>query len=83
AGVVPGLLLGVILMVVIYILARVKKLPAQPRASFREWLADARRAGWGLLLLVIILGGLYPRLFTPPAAEAVAGGWTPFVPLCG
>ncbi len=30
AGVVPGLLLGVILMVVIYIVARVKKLPAQP-----------------------------------------------------
>ena len=45
AGVVPGLLLGVILMVVIYIVARVK-LPAQPRASFREWLAAARRAGW-------------------------------------
>ena len=65
AGVVPGLLLGVILMVVIYIVARVK-LPAQPRASFREWLAAARRAGWGLLLLVIILGGIYSGLFTPP-----------------
>ena len=36
------------------------------RASFREWLAAARRAGWGLLLLVIILGGIYSGLFTPP-----------------
>ena len=71
AGVVPGLLLGVILMVVIYIVARVKKLPAQPRASFREWLAAARRAGWGLLLLVI----------TPTEAAAVAAVYSAFVAL--
>ncbi len=81
AGVVPGLLLGVILMVVIYIVARVKKLPAQPRASFREWLAAARRAGWGLLLLVIILGGIYSGLFTPTEAAAVAAVYSAFVAL--
>ncbi len=80
AGVVPGLLLGVILMVVIYIVARVK-LPAQPRASFREWLAAARRAGWGLLLLVIILGGIYSGLFTPTEAAAVAAVYSAFVAL--
>jgi len=56
AGVIPGLLLGLMLMVAIYIVARIKKLPAQPRATFREWLTCARRAFWGLLLLVIILG---------------------------
>lgn len=47
AGVVPGILLGVFLMVTIYIVARIKKLPAQPRASFAEWLSTARRAFWG------------------------------------
>lgn len=56
AGVIPGLLLGLMLMVAIYIVARIKKLPAQPRATFREWLTFACRAFWGLLLLVIILG---------------------------
>ena len=66
AGVVPGILLGVFLMITIYIVARIKKLPAQPRASFAEWLSTARRAFWGLLLLVIILGGIYSGMFTPP-----------------
>lgn len=72
AGVVPGLLLGVILMVVIYILARIKNMPAMPRASFKEILRTGREAIWGLLLIVIILGGIYSGLFTPTEAAAVA-----------
>ncbi|PJG85542.1 C4-dicarboxylate TRAP transporter large permease protein DctM [Conservatibacter flavescens] len=72
AGVVPGLLLGTALMVAIYIIARIKKLPAQPRASVKEWFAAARKAIWGLLLMVIILGGIYSGIFTPTEAAAVA-----------
>ncbi len=81
AGVVPGLLLGLILMVVIYIVARVKKLPAMPRVSLREWLASARKALWGLLLMVIILGGIYSGAFTPTEAAAVAAVYSAFVAL--
>ena len=81
AGVIPGILLGVILMVVIYIVARIKKLPAQPRASLREWLSTARRAFWGLLLLVIILGGIYSGMFTPTEAAAVAAVYSAFIAL--
>ena len=71
AGVIPGLLLGLMLMVAIYIVARIKKLPAQPRATLREWLSCARRAFWGLQLLVIILGGIYSGMFTPTETAAV------------
>ncbi|WP_121280256.1 C4-dicarboxylate TRAP transporter large permease protein DctM [Pseudomonas aeruginosa] len=81
AGVVPGLLLGLILMVVIYIVARVKKLPAMPRVSLREWIASARKALWGLLLMVIILGGIYSGAFTPTEAAAVAAVYSAFVAL--
>ncbi|WP_426114230.1 C4-dicarboxylate TRAP transporter large permease protein DctM [Pseudomonas sp. DSP3-2-2] len=81
AGVIPGILLGVILMVVIYIVARVKKLPAQPRVTFRQWLHTAQRAFWGLLLLVIILGGIYSGMFTPTEAAAVAAVYSAFVAL--
>lgn len=81
AGVVPGLLLGLLLMVAIYIVARVKKLPAQPRATFGQWLSAARRAFWGLLLLVIILGGIYSGMFTPTEAAAVAAVYSAFVAL--
>ena len=81
AGVVPGILLGVFLMITIYIVARIKKLPAQPRASFSEWLGTARRAFWGLLLLVIILGGIYSGMFTPTEAAAVAAVYSAFIAL--
>ncbi|MDO7904661.1 C4-dicarboxylate TRAP transporter large permease protein DctM [Pseudomonas sp. K1(2024)] len=81
AGVVPGILLGLFLMVTIYIVARIKKLPAQPRVSFAEWLRTARRAFWGLLLLVIILGGIYSGMFTPTEAAAVAAVYSAFIAL--
>jgi C4-dicarboxylate transporter, DctM subunit len=81
AGVVPGLLLGVALMVAIYIVARKMNLPAMPRASFREFLTAARKAVWGLLLMVIILGGIYTGMFTPTEAAAVAAVYAGFVAL--
>lgn len=81
AGVVPGVLLGVSLMVVIYIIAVKKNLPAMPRVSFKEWLAAARKAIWGLLLIFIILGGIYSGMFTPTEAAAVAAVYSAFVAL--
>ncbi len=79
AGVVPGVLLGVVLMAAIYIIAVKKKLPALPRATFREWLSAARKAVWGLLLMVVILGGIYSGMFTPTEAAAVAAIYSAFV----
>jgi C4-dicarboxylate transporter DctM subunit len=81
AGVVPGLLLGLILMVAIYIVARKMNLPAMPRATFRQLLGTAREAVWGLLLMVIILGGIYSGMFTPTEAAAVAAIYAGFVAL--
>ena len=81
AGVVPGLLLGVALMVAIYIVARKMNLPAMPRATFREFITAARKAIWGLLLMVIILGGIYTGMFTPTEAAAVAAVYAGFVAL--
>jgi len=76
---VPGVLLGVVLMAAIYIIAVKKKLPALPRATFREWLSAARKAVWGLLLMVVILGGIYSGMFTPTEAAAVAAIYSAFV----
>jgi C4-dicarboxylate transporter, DctM subunit len=72
AGVIPGLIAGLMLMIGIYITARVKGLPSQPWAGWGEVFASARDAGWGLLLIVIILGGIYGGIFTPTEAAAVA-----------
>ena len=72
AGVIPGLMAGGMLMIGIYIVARWKNLPAQPWAGFREIVASAKDAIWGLMLIIIILGGIYGGIFTPTEAAAVA-----------
>ena len=71
-GVIPGLMAGGMLMIGIYIVARYKNLPAEPWAGWGEIFASAREAIWGLMLIVIILGGIYGGIFTPTEAAAVA-----------
>jgi C4-dicarboxylate transporter DctM subunit len=71
-GVIPGLLAGGMLMLAIYIVARYKNLPAQPWAGWGEVITSFRDAIWGLMLIVIILGGIYGGIFTPTEAAAVA-----------
>ncbi len=72
AGVVPGIALGLLLMIAIYIVARIKNYPRQPRASFKEVCAAGRDSIWGLALIFIILGGIYGGIFTPTEAAAVS-----------
>ncbi|ETF02645.1 C4-dicarboxylate ABC transporter permease [Advenella kashmirensis W13003] len=72
AGVIPGIALGLLLMIAIYIVAKIKNYPRQPRASMREVLAAGRDSIWGLALIFIILGGIYGGVFTPTEAAAVA-----------
>lgn len=72
AGVFPGLLAGFMLMFGIFVWAKVKGLPSQPFAGFREILSAGKDAFWGLFLIIIILGGIYGGIFTPTEAAAVA-----------
>ncbi|MBG6072028.1 MULTISPECIES: TRAP transporter large permease [unclassified Polaromonas] len=79
AGVIPGITLGLMLMVAIYIRARMLDLPRQPRASTGEIFKAGRDSMWGLLLIVIILGGIYGGIFTPTEAAAVAAVYAFFI----
>ncbi len=72
AGVIPGLMAGLMLMVTIYVMAKVKNLPKGEWLGWGEILQSGREAGWGLFLIVIILGGIYGGIFTPTEAAAVA-----------
>ncbi|MEQ8823422.1 MAG: TRAP transporter large permease [Filomicrobium sp.] len=79
AGVIPGLVAGLMLMIAIYIAAKIYNLPSQPRASWRKWAGSAADAGWGLFLIIIILGGIYGGIFTPTEAAAVAAVYAFFI----
>ena len=81
AGVIPGLLAGLFLMIGIYIVARFKGLPAQEWKGWGEIGKTALEASWGLMLIVIILGGIYGGIFTPTEAAAVAAVYAFFIAL--
>ncbi|MEP3346629.1 MAG: TRAP transporter large permease [Litoreibacter sp.] len=72
AGVIPGLLAGFMLMLGIYVIARIKNLPKGEWAGWARIMETGKEAGWGLFLIVIILGGIYGGAFTPTEAAAVA-----------
>jgi len=79
AGVIPGLLAGSMLMVTIYVMAKVKNLPQGEWKGVGEIMESGREAGWGLFLIVIILGGIYGGIFTPTEAAAVAAVYAFFI----
>lgn len=72
AGVIPGLMAGTMLMITIYAMAVVKKLPKGEWQGWNEVLNSGLSASGGLFLIVIILGGIYGGIFTPTEAAAVA-----------
>lgn len=72
AGFIPGLMMGLMLMAVIYVVARIKKIPNQPWAGFGEVLASGFSATGGLMLIVIVLGSIYGGIASPTEAAAVS-----------
>ncbi|WP_298836244.1 TRAP transporter large permease [uncultured Roseobacter sp.] len=79
AGVIPGLMAGTMLMVTIYIIAKMRDLPRGEWRGWGEVFESGREAGWGLFLIVIILGGIYGGIFTPTEAAAVAAVYAFFI----
>ena len=87
AGVIPGLMAGVMLMVTIYVMAVIRGMPKGEWQGWGEIGASFRDAFWGLMLIVIIMVGIYgipgvtAALFTPTEAAAVASVYAAIVAL--
>jgi len=71
-GVIPALLLGLSLIVLVLIIAHRDKLPKGEVVPFRQAVKIAIDAIWGLITIVIILGGILKGIFTPTESAAVA-----------
>ncbi len=77
AGAVPGVLLGVALMAVVFIMARIHNFPKNPihNLTFALAVKIIGEAFWSLLMPLIILGGITSGVFTATEAAAVAVGY--------
>ena len=72
AGYIPGILVGLAIMFMIYLYAKRKGLPMGERVSFRQLLVDFKNAFLSLSLLIIVVGGIVGGIFTATEAAAIA-----------
>ena len=72
SGIVPGILMGVMLVIAMVWVSRKEELKLLPKATGKEKWTAFKDAFWGLLMPVIILGGIYGGIFTPTEAAAVS-----------
>jgi tripartite ATP-independent transporter DctM subunit len=72
AGVIPGVLMGLSLMVMVALIAKRQGFPRQSFVGFNGLIRALRESFWALLTPVILLGGMFSGLFTPTEAAAVA-----------
>ena len=73
AGIIPGLIIGIALMLVCYITARKRNYKTMTdRPRFSEVAKAFKESFWALLVPIIILGGIYGGIFTPTEAAVVA-----------
>ncbi len=79
AGVVPGLLLAFLLGLTTWYLARKNNYPRLKKATWGERLVAFRKSGWGLFLIIIVMGGIYTGVFTPTEAAAMAAVYAFFI----
>jgi len=75
AGVIPGIMLAIMLGMTTWYRARSNNYPRMPKASWAERFKAFRESIWGLLLIVIVMGGIYSGLFTPTEAAAMSAVW--------
>src|SRR4051795_12863312 len=79
AGIVPGLFLATMLGLTTWWRARKNDYPRQPRATWGERGRAFRESIWGLLLIVVVIGGIYTGIFTPTEAAAMSAVYAFFV----
>ncbi|WP_066457852.1 TRAP transporter large permease [Castellaniella caeni] len=81
AGIVPGILMGLVLVVAWWIVARRQQVAVSPRVPWGRRLRLLAQGGWALMLPVIIIGGLRFGIFTPTESAVVAAAYALFVGL--
>jgi len=76
AGVIPGILMGVFLMAMVFLISRRRAYAVQPRSSAREVGASLRAGALAFMMPIVVVGGLVGGVFTATEAGAIAVFYT-------
>jgi C4-dicarboxylate transporter DctM subunit len=79
AGLIPGILLTFMLCVVTWYIARKNNYPRMPKATWGQRWKAFRESLWGMMLVVIIIGGIYSGIFTATEAAAMSAVYAFFI----
>jgi C4-dicarboxylate transporter DctM subunit len=79
AGVVPGIMLATMLGLTTWYLARKNDYPRLPKANVVQRMKSFKESVWGLLLIVVVMGGIYTGVFTPTEAAAISAVYAFFI----
>jgi C4-dicarboxylate transporter DctM subunit len=79
AGIIPGIMLATMLGITTWYRARKGGYPRMPRAPFSQKFKAGRESFWGLMLIIIVIGGIYTGIFTPTEAAAMSAVYAFFI----
>jgi len=79
AGLVPGILLTIMLCTVTWYVSKKRGYARLPKATWAERFSAFRKSVWGLMLVVIIVGGIYSGVFTATEAAAMSAVYAFFI----
>lgn len=72
AGIIPGIFMALAMAVVVYVLAKKRGYPVEPKATFFEKWSAFKKAFLSLMTPIIIIGGILTGIFTPTEAAIIA-----------
>ena len=79
AGLIPGILLTIMLCCVTWYVSKKRGYARLPKATWGERISSFRKSVWGLMLVVIIVGGIYSGVFTATEAAAMSAVYAFFI----
>ena len=81
AGILPGIMMTCFLLIATFVVARRMNMPREQWQGFGHLAKAFARSFWGLLLIVIVVGGIYGGIFTPTEAAATAAVYSAVIAL--
>ncbi len=79
AGIIPGLIMGVGLIVMSCVISTIRRYPVEAKTSVRKVLISFKDSFWALLTPLVLLGGIFSGFFSPTEAGAVAAFYSLFI----